>query len=70
MSGLSLSAAQDTSLDYHASEPLLIVNLFHPRRGAGNKTFWRAYRTDLIGFAAGWAAVLALIVLVWLIFRF
>jgi Na+/proline symporter len=55
----------DTSSDGKAStgrEPLLLVNLLHPARGAAGRG-WRAYREDLWGFALGWAVVLALVAL-------
>lgn len=42
---------------------LILVNLLSLRRGAGGVPLWRAYRTDLIGFAVGCALVLALVVL-------
>jgi Na+/proline symporter len=37
-------------------EPLLLVNILHPRRGAGERG-WRVYREDLWGFALGWVIV-------------
>jgi Na+/proline symporter len=48
---------------------LLLVNLFHLRRGAQGLSFLRAYRTDLKGFAIGWCLALALLGGVWLLFR-
>ena len=48
---------------------LLLLNLFHLRRGAQGLSFFRAYRTDLKGFAVGWGIAAALIAGVWLIFR-
>jgi Na+/proline symporter len=48
---------------------LLLVNLFHLRRGAGGYGFLHAYRTDLKGFAIGWIIAAALIAVVWLLFR-
>jgi Na+/proline symporter len=52
-----------------AGEQLLLVNLFHPIRGAAGQGFWRAYRVDLTGFAQGWLVALALVALAWLGFR-
>jgi hypothetical protein len=48
---------------------LLLVNLFHLRRGAQGRGFFHAYRTDLKGFAMGWIIAFALISMVWLLFR-
>ena len=48
---------------------LILLNLFHLRRGARGVGFFRAYRIDLKGFAVGWIIVFALIAGVWLIFR-
>ena len=53
-----------TSSDTGAStepRPLLLVNLLHPRRAASGRG-WRAYREDVVGFAVGWALVIALVV--------
>jgi hypothetical protein len=50
-------------------EQLLLVNLFHPLRGAAGAGFWRAYRVDLAGFAKGWLVALSLVALAWLVFR-
>jgi Na+/proline symporter len=41
-------------------DPLLLVNILRPRRGAAGRG-WRAYREDLWGFAIGWVAVFALV---------
>jgi Na+/proline symporter len=46
---------------------LLLVNLFHLRRGAAGQPLFRAYRSDLVGFAQGWAIAIGLVVLTWLI---
>lgn len=48
---------------------LILVHLFHLRRGAGGMGFLRAYRTDLKGFAIGWIIALALFLGAWLLFR-
>jgi Na+/proline symporter len=48
---------------------LILVNLFHLRRGAAGVPLLRAYRTDLQGFALGWAIALGLVGLTWLLFR-
>ncbi len=50
-------------------QQLLVVNLLQPRQGAAGQGFLRAYREDLGGFVKGWGIVLALVALVWLIFR-
>lgn len=52
-----------------AGKQLLLVNLFHPRRGAAGLGFFRAYRSDLKGFAVGWAIVGGLVFLVWALFN-
>ena len=44
-----------------ASQPLLLVNLLHLRRGAGAQG-WSAYREDLGGFAVGWLVVFAVVI--------
>jgi Na+/proline symporter len=49
-------------------EQLLLVNLFHPLRGAAGVGFWRAYRVDLSGFAKGWLVAVTLVALAWLVF--
>jgi Na+/proline symporter len=43
------------------AQPLLLVNILHPRRAAGGRG-WRAYREDFWGFALGWAIVVTLVV--------
>lgn len=48
---------------------LLLVNLFHLKKGAGPYGFFHAYRTDLRGFVIGWIIAAGLIALVWLLFR-
>jgi Na+/proline symporter len=50
-------------------EQLLLNHLLHPLRGAAGEPFWRAYRIDLAGFAAGWAIALGMVALAWLIVR-
>ncbi|MGB9612551.1 MAG: sodium:solute symporter family protein [Bryobacteraceae bacterium] len=50
-------------------EQLLLTHLLHPLRGAAGEPFWRAYRIDLQGFAAGWAIALGMVALAWLIIR-
>ena len=52
-----------------SGQQLLLVNLFHPLRGAAGVGFWRAYRVDLTGFAKGWGVALALVALAWVLFR-
>jgi Na+/proline symporter len=52
-----------------AGEQLLLVNLFHPVRGAAGAGFWRAYRVDMKGFACGWLLALGMVALAWLVFR-
>jgi Na+/proline symporter len=43
------------------AQPLLLVNILHPRRAAGGRG-WRAFHEDLGGFALGWAIVVTLVV--------
>ncbi|GIU76135.1 MAG: sodium:proline symporter [Bryobacteraceae bacterium] len=50
-------------------EQLLLTHLLHPLRGAAGEPFWRAYRIDLQGFAAGWVIALGMVALAWLIIR-
>ncbi|MCC6859992.1 MAG: sodium:solute symporter family protein [Bryobacterales bacterium] len=68
-----ISEAGDDEIDLHpaakAGRQLLLVNLLQLRKGAAGVGFFRAYRTDLKGFAAGCAIVAALILLVWLLFN-
>jgi len=52
-----------------AGQQLLLGNLFHPMRGAAGVGFFRAYRTDLKGFAQGWLVALSLVGLAWVVFR-
>jgi Na+/proline symporter len=48
----------ETPSDDRATAPLLLVDVLRPRtEGRG----WRAYREDLLGFAAGWVLVIALV---------
>ncbi len=49
-----------TSSDDEREDPLLLVNVLNPGRGAGPEG-WRAYREDLGGFAAGWVIVFVLV---------
>jgi Na+/proline symporter len=53
-----LETSSDEGRERH--QPLLIVNLLTPSRGAG-QAGWRAYREDLTGFAAGWVIVAVLV---------
>lgn len=48
---------------------LILVNLFHLKRGAAGVGLLRAYRTDLSGFAIGWLIALLLILAAWLLFH-
>jgi Na+/proline symporter len=66
---VSPSQPADGPSGIQADHQLILVNLFHLRRGLAGTSLWRAYRTDLIGFAIGWAAVLTLVGLVWLLFH-
>jgi hypothetical protein len=52
-----------------AGQQSLLVNLLDWRRAAFGLSFFRAYRVDLMGFSVGWALVLLLVGLTWLIFR-
>ena len=47
---------------------LLLVNLFHLRRGAAGVPFLKAYHTDLRGFAIGWIIAGAMVAFAWLVF--
>ena len=47
---------------------LLLVNLFHLRRGAAGVPFMKAYHTDLRGFAIGWIIAGAMVAFAWLVF--
>ncbi len=53
-----------------AGRQSIIVHLLRPADGARGAGFWKAYRTDLAGFARGWLWVLALVALTWLLLRF
>ena len=48
---------------------LIVVNLFHMRRGAAGVPLLQAYRMDLKGFAIGWAIAAGLVAFAWLIFK-
>lgn len=52
-----------------AGRQSLIVHLLHPGRGRQGMGIWRAYRTDLEGFARAWVWVLLLVGLTWLMLR-
>jgi len=62
-------AVADLHATAKAGRQLILVNLFQLRKGAAGVGFFHAYRTDLKGFAIGWAIALALVALVWLLFR-
>jgi Na+/proline symporter len=47
---------------------LLLVNLFRLREAAAGVPFFKAYYTDLRGFAIGWLIAGALVGLAWMIF--
>jgi len=51
---------QTSSDDAGAVRPLLLVNLFHPRRAAAGRG-WRVFREDLAGFTVAWILVLTLV---------
>ena len=54
-------AAVDEARAYAPSDrPLLLVNLLRLRSAAAGRG-WRAFREDLVGFAAGWAIVIVLV---------
>jgi hypothetical protein len=59
----------DVVSGFSRTSPLLLVNVRHPLRNAGNRG-WRAYRDDLGGFALGWAAVIALVIATSLFLRY
>jgi Na+/proline symporter len=66
---VSSAQAANGPRDVQAGHQLILANLFHLRRGLAGTSFWRAYRTDLIGFALGWVAVFMLVGLAWLLFH-
>ncbi len=47
----------------------LLVNLLQPLRGSAGFGFWKAYGTDLRGFAHGWILAVGLVIGTWLLFR-
>ena len=51
---------QTSSDDERTKRPLLLVSLLH-LSGAAQGQGWRAFREDLIGFAAGWLIVVVLV---------
>jgi len=54
-------AAVEEARAYAPSDrPLLLVNLLRLRSAAAGRG-WRAFREDLVGFAAGWAIVIVLV---------
>jgi Na+/proline symporter len=50
-----------------AGKQLLLVNVFRLRKGAAGVPLLEAYRSDIGGFAMGWAIAIGLVALVWLI---
>ena len=54
------TCSDDAGPDADASRPLLLVNLLHPRQVIAERG-WRVFREDLVGFAAGWILVIALV---------
>jgi Na+/proline symporter len=54
-----LDTSSDEGREVH--QPLLLVNLLAPQRAVAGQG-WRAYREDLVGFAAGWLIVIILVV--------
>ena len=52
-----------------AGRQLILVNLFRLREGAAGVGLLRAYRTDLKGFAIGWAIAAGLVGGAWLLFH-
>jgi hypothetical protein len=55
-----LQTSTDETARSDEPSPLLLVNLFTLRRGAGGRG-WRAFREDLGGFAFGWVLVILLV---------
>ena len=55
------TSSDDTGPNAGTTQPLLLVNLLHPRRATAGRG-WRVFREDLVGFAVGWALVVALVV--------
>jgi Na+/proline symporter len=56
----SLFGRLRTSSDDERDDPLLLVNLLAPGRGAAGRG-WRAYREDLGGFLIAWVIVIVLV---------
>lgn len=52
-----------------AGRQSIIVHLLNPKAGAAGLGWWRAYRTDLAGFARGWLWVALLVGLTWLLLK-
>ena len=57
---LDTSSDQTSASEASAPQPLFLVNILNPGRGAGGKG-WRAYREDLVGFGAAWVIVFVLV---------
>lgn len=73
-----LECPSDGGEDWKKSDPrvvaeqgrqLILVNLFHLKRGAAGLPFHKAYRMDLKGFAIGWAIAFGLVAVAWLLFN-
>jgi len=54
-------SSDETGPNVGATQPLLLVNVLNPSAAAAGRG-WRAFREDLVGFGAGWALVIALVV--------
>jgi Na+/proline symporter len=59
----------DTTEAAGQGRQLLVTNLLRLRKASAGFG-WRAYRIDLQGFAIGWAIVILLVFLVWLLFNY
>ena len=62
-------AAEPSRTTAEQGRQLLLVNLLNLRRAACGVGFWKAYRIDLGGLGIGWALAVALVAVVWALFR-
>ncbi len=67
--GYSQLPAEMLRASAESGKQLLLVNLLHLRRAAAGVGIIKAYRTDLIGLARGWALALLLVAATWLLIR-
>ena len=62
-------AAEPSRTTAEQGRQLLLVNLLNLRRAACGVGFWKAYRIDLGGLGIGWVLAVALVAVVWALFR-